>query len=138
MAKYKPKTIATAESVIDYLATLDEPQRRDCQLLIDMMQRVSGEPPVLWGSIIGFGSYHYVTKSGGEADWPLISFAQRRGKLSLYLSCDVAELAADLEQVGKHGIGKGCIYFKNLDHVDIDILEKVVAKAYEASKELLA
>jgi len=68
MAAYKPKTVATNNSVIDYLATLDESQQRDSQTLIEMMQDISGEPPVLWGKIIGFGKFHYKSKSGIEAD----------------------------------------------------------------------
>lgn len=134
---YTPKTIATDDSVIDYLATLNISQQRDSQTLVEMMQKVSGEPPVLWGKIIGFGKYHYKSKSGIEADWPLIGFAPRKGKLSLYLTTDAAELADDLEQVGTHEVGKGCIYFRNLDQANLSALEQVIAKAYEKSKELL-
>ncbi len=134
---YQPKTVATSDSVIDYLATLDKSQQRDSQILIDMMQKASGEPPVLWGKIIGFGKYHYKSKSGIEADWPLIGFAPRKGKLSLYLTYEAEKFTDDLEKVGKHEIGKGCIYFKNLDDLNLDELEKLIAKAYETSKELL-
>lgn len=134
---YKPKTVATNDSVIDYLVTLDESQQRDSQILIDMMQEVSGEAPVLWGKIIGFGKYHYKSKSGIEADWPLIGFAPRKGKLSLYISYEAAEFKDDLDKIGTHAIGKGCIYFKNLDHADLSELKKLIVKAYEKSKELL-
>ena len=134
---YQPKTVATKDNVIDYLATLDGSQQRDSQTLIGMMQKASGEPPVLWGKIIGFGKYHYKSKSGIEADWPLVGFAPRKGKLSLYLTYEAADFAEDLEKIGKHEIGKGCIYFKNLDNVNLDELEKLIAKAYEKSKELL-
>jgi len=134
---YKPKTVATNDNVIDYLATLDESQQRDSQILVGMMQSVSGEPPVLWGKIIGFGRYHYKSRSGIEADWPLIAFAPRKGKLSLYLTYEAEKFADELEKVGKHEVGKGCIYFKNLDHANLGELEKLIAKAYEKSKELL-
>ena len=137
MAKYEPKTVATQDSVTDYLATLDDSQQRDSQLLVGMMERVSGKPPVLWGKIIGFGKYHYKSKSGIEADWPLIGFAPRKGKLSLYLTYDAAEFTDVLERVGKHEVGKGCIYLKNLDHADLGALEQLIASAYEKSKELL-
>lgn len=137
MSKYEPKTVATDDSVIDYLATLDESQQRDSRTLIRMMRDASGEPPVLWGKIIGFGTYHYKTKSGNEADWPLIAFAPRKGKLSLYLTYDAADFADDLAQVGKHDIGKGCVYMKNLDGANIDALEALITKAYEKSKAQL-
>ena len=130
MAAYKPKTVATTDSVADYVETLDESQQRDSNILIKMMQDVSGEPPVLWGKIIGFGKFHYKSKSGIEADWMKIGFAARKGKLSLYLTYDAAQFANDLDAVGKHDIGKGCIYFKNLDHANLDALKKLIVTAY--------
>lgn len=131
MAAYKPKTVATNNSVIDYLATLDESQQRDSQTLIEMMQDISGEPPVLWGKIIGFGKFHYKSKSGIEADWPKIGFAARKGKLSLYITYNAEEFKSELEAVGKHDVGKGCIYLKNLDNANLAALKGVIKKAYQ-------
>lgn len=136
MAAYKPKTVATDASVIDYLATLDESQQRDSQTLIEIMQDVSGEPPVLWGKIIGFGKFHYKSKSGIEADWPKISFAPRKGKLSLYVTYDAEKFKDDLKAIGKHDVGKGCIYLKNLDNTNLPALKQVIKKAYK--QEFLA
>lgn len=130
MARYEPKTIATDDSAANYLATLDESQQRDSYTLIEMMQQVSSEPPVLWGKIIGFGKLHYKTGSGIEADWPIISFAPRKGKLSLYVTFDAATLKHQLDKIGPHEIGKGCIYFKNLDQANLVELKKLITQAY--------
>ena len=130
MAAYQPKTVATDDSVNDYIATLDESQRRDSQTLIEIMQNVSGEAPVLWGKIIGFGRFHYKTKSGIEADWLKIGFAPRKGRLSIYVTYDAAQFKKELEAVGKHDIGKGCIYLKNLDEINLAAFKSLIEKAY--------
>lgn len=128
---YTPKTVATNNSVGEYLATLSESQSRDSQTLIDMMQQVSGEPPVLWGTIIGFGKFHYKTKSGIEADWPKIAFAPRKGMLSLYVTFEAAQYKNELDAIGKHKVGKGCIYLKNLDNANLPALRALIEKAYQ-------
>ena len=54
------KTKPTQASVKDFLDQIDDENRRkDCYTILELMEQVSGEKPVLWGpSIIGFGSYH--------------------------------------------------------------------------------
>lgn len=133
---YQPKTVATDKSVDDYVNSLDESQQRDSRTLIAMMQKVSGHPPVMWGTMIGFDKYHYKSKSGIEADWPRLAFAPRKGKLSLYVTYDTENYTDELEKVGKHATGKGCIYLKNLDHVDLAALEALVAKAHKDNQVL--
>lgn len=133
---YQPKTVATDKSVEEYIATLDESQQRDSRTLIDMMQRVSGCPPVLWGTMIGFDKYHYKSKSGIEADWPRLAFAPRKGKLTLYVTYDTANYTDDLEKIGKYTTGKGCIYLRKLDNVDLNALEALVVKAHKDNQAL--
>lgn len=133
---YQPKTVATDKSVDEYLATLDESQRRDSLTLIAMMQKVSGRPPVMWGAMIGFDKYRYKSKSGIEADWPRLAFAPRKGKLSLYVTYDTVNYADDLDKVGKHATGKGCIYLKNLDNVNLNALETLIIKAHKDNQVL--
>src|SRR4029453_8638777 len=78
-------TNAAGDQFIAALA--DEEQRADAQALCALMQEVTGEPPVLWGSrIIGFGHYHYRYASGHEGDSALVGFAPRKQQLVLYLS----------------------------------------------------
>lgn len=125
------KTVATKARVSDFLAPLPEEERRDSKALIAMMRKVSGEPPVMWGtSIIGFGKYRYKYASGREGDWMKIGFSPRKGKISLYLTCNANELREELSKLGKHKTGKGCIYIKTLADVDGKALEKLITKAF--------
>lgn len=125
------KTQPTETSVDDIIATVDAKKRADTIELIEMMQEVSGEPAVVWGSnIIGFGAYHYRYASGREGDWMRIGFSPRKAAFSLYLSCDADQFSDLLETFGVYTRGKGCIYIKKLDDIDRGVLRKMLRRAY--------
>lgn len=126
------KTKPTDRDIVDFIAGLPEKQQADAQALVEIMQEISGERPVLWGSrIVGFGSFHYVSKSGREGDWPIIGFAPGTGKFSLYLTYDAADLTSQVKDLGKFTIGKGCVYINKLADVDLAKLRQLVKIAYE-------
>ena len=132
------KTKPTAVAVTEFLAQVEEPAKRaDSNLLIDMMQRVTGEAPAMWGgSIIGFGKYHYRYPSGHEGDAPLASFSPRKTEFSIYL-CGMQEddvRTALLQKLGRHRMGKGCLYVKRLADVDLEVLEQLVRQSADAAK----
>ena len=110
------KTRPTDASVAGFIARVDGEERRaDCEALVALMQRVTGEPAVLWGeAIIGFGSYHYRYASGREGDAPLAGFSPRKGDISVYLTCDTPAQPALLARLGKHRMGKACLYLRRL------------------------
>lgn len=126
------KTTPTSASVEAFIDSLDDAQQAaDSRELVAMMRKVSGQPPVMWGSaIIGFGSYHYKYASGREGDWAQIGFSPRKGKISLYVTFDAAGLTSEFPELGTYKISKGCIYFKRLADVDIGELRKLIDKAY--------
>lgn len=74
------KTQATTADVADFLDSVPDPKRRaDAKAVAAMMERVSGEPPVLWGrSILGFGRYQYRYESGREGEMARIGFCRGR------------------------------------------------------------
>lgn len=126
------RTRPTAASVDAFVAGLaDERQRADSAELIALMSRVSGEQPVLWGpSIIGFGTHHYRYASGREGDTARISFSPRKGKISLYLTCDAHRLEPILARLGRHSTGVGCIYLRRLDDIDRTALADLIEVAW--------
>lgn len=123
------KTVANDTSVRAYLDAIpDEARRRDCEAIAAIMERVTGAPPVMWGpGIVGFGSYHYVYESGREGDAPLTGFASRKGDISIYLDCDAPALQAFRETLGRHKMGKACLYVRRLDEIDTGVLQRMVA-----------
>ena len=132
------KTLPTPADAQDYLAAIADPVRRaDCLALAGLMERVSGERPVMWGaSILGFGSYHYRYASGREGDAPLVGFASRKGDISIYLGCDVEARAALLAQLGRHKMGKGCLYVRTLADIDLAILEQLLGQSIATTTAL--
>ena len=122
------KTRPTDASVEAFIDAVDHPRRReDARTLLDLIQRVTGEQPVMWGpSIVGYGSYHYRYASGQEADWPIIGFSPRKQNLSIYIMTGFEEADELLTRLGKHKTGKSCLYVNKLADVDLDVLEKLV------------
>ncbi len=129
-----PKTVPTDADVDAFLdAVRPDRRRRDAERARALCERVTGEPPVLWGpSIVGFGSAHYRYASGREGDWPPVAFAPRTTALTFYLMDGVDAHAADLAVLGPHTVGAGCLYLKDLDAVDGEALERIVARSWRA------
>ena len=125
------KTVATRASVPAYLAAItDDTRRKDCKALAALMTRATGEKPVMWGpGIVGFGSYHYKYESGREGDSCLAGFSSRKNAITIYLSPYFIQKAALAKQLGKYKTGKGCLYIKRLEDVDVKILEKLVVES---------
>ena len=106
-------------------------RRRDAETLIEIMERVTGEPPRMWGpTIIGFGRYHYEYASGREGDAAAAGFSPRKAATTVYLPDGVGAYADELERLGEHTTGVGCLYLKHLDRVDLGVLESIVEQSY--------
>ncbi|MFK8163157.1 MAG: DUF1801 domain-containing protein [Lewinella sp.] len=133
MAKQKNKTQPTEIQPVDFIAAVEnEQKRKDAEWILQMMEEVTGEPPKMWGpSIIGFGTYHYVYESGREGDWMLTGFSPRKTAMSVYLMGDLEEEQEILEKLGKHKIGKSCLYIKKLSDVDLDVLREIVERSVQ-------
>ena len=122
------KTKPTTRSVELFLDDLiPEQRKKDSWTLYLLMEKITGSQGVLWGtSIIGFGDYHYKYASGREGDWFLTGFSPRKNALTLYLMCDISHESIDFSTLGKHKKGKGCLYIKKLDDVDLKALENII------------
>lgn len=107
-------------------------RRRDGGTLLEIMARVTGERPRMWGTIIGFGQYHYKYHSGREGDAPAAGFSPRKAATTVYLPDGVGAHADLLEGLGPHATGVGCLYIKDLDSVDLQVLESILVRSYAA------
>lgn len=125
----------TKPSVEEYIAPLDEQTAKDTQVLIEMMQRISGQAPKLWNTTtLGFDSYHYKYDSGREGDGFVLGFYPRKGKITVYLMDGTARYAELLTKLGKHTITGYCLYIKQLDDIDLPVLEQIVQQSYDFMK----
>jgi hypothetical protein len=123
------KTTRNDQNPEAFLNTVeDEKKRQDSFTILNLMQEVTGEKPVMWGSsIIGFGNYHYKYKSGREGDWFVVGFSPRKQNLTLYITGGFDQYDNLLSKLGKYKTGKACLYIKKIEDVDLDALKELVS-----------
>jgi hypothetical protein len=125
------------KSVNDYLASLDDGTLKDTKVLIDMMQRISGEEPKLWNvGTLGFDTYNYKYDSGREGNSLIIGFYPRKGKITVYLMDGTTRYSKLLAELGKHTSTGYCVVFKRLSDIELPILEQIAKQSYEYIKSL--
>jgi len=129
--KTKPTTI----SVTEFVETVEnETRRADSYVLLDLIEKITGHPPVLWGnSLIGFGSYHYKYDSGREGDMLMAGFSPRKQNLAFY-NTGHKRYPKLMEKLGKHKIGKSCLYINKLSDVDLEVLSELIKTGYNHIK----
>jgi len=127
--KQQNQTQPTAVDPADFIAGVEHPVRRaDAEVLLDLMRRVTGYPPQMWGpTIVGFGRYHYRTDAGREGDFMITGFSPRKANLVVYILPGYDDISEPLGRLGKHRVGKSCLYINKLADVDLDVLEEIVA-----------
>jgi hypothetical protein len=131
------KTKPTSESVQQFIDRIpNKEMRKDCITLSEMMKEVTGFTPKMWGpSIVGFGEYHYKYESGHEGDICLVGYSPRKQNLSLYVLTGFTGQAGLLSKLGKHKAGKGCLYVKKLEDINLTILEDLIKGSVEFLKK---
>ena len=129
------KTKPTDASVDDYIASRGNAQQQaDCRELMALLDKVTRQTPRMWGpSIVGYGSYRYTYESGRTGEAPLTGFAIRGRELVVYLSAEGQAQRSLLSKLGKHKMGKVCLYFKQLADLDQSVLETLVVNSVAAT-----
>lgn len=122
------KTQATDADVRAFLEAVEHPVRReDGFALLDLFSRITGYQAKMWGpTIIGFGRYHYKYESGREGDFLATGYSPRKANLSIYIMPGYHDYTASLERLGKHKLGKSCLYVNKLADIDMAVLEELI------------
>jgi len=122
------KTKPTKDNVAAFLKKIpDAQQRKDCFAVAKIMEEITGTKPVMWGaSIVGFGSYHYKYASGHEGDSCVTGFSPRKQELTIYVMMGFEKYGALRQELGKHRVGKSCLYIKRLSDVHVPTLKKLI------------
>jgi len=126
----EPKTKPTKQSVDKFIKGLPDAQlREDCSTIAKLMQQATRDEPQMWGSsIVGFGIRQIEYAGGRVSDWPIMGFSPRKQNLTLYVGAALQHEEL-LKKLGKHSVGKGCLYIKRLTDVDLPTLKKVIRSA---------
>ncbi|MEL6274826.1 MAG: DUF1801 domain-containing protein [Bacteroidota bacterium] len=136
MAKNENKIKETKASVANFLAGVENDEKRnDCYTIARIMEEITGEVPKMWGpSIIGFGSFKYVYKSGREGEWMLTGFSPRKQALTLYIMSGLEKEESLLANLGKYKTGKSCLYVKRLSDVNEEALRELIRVSVEKTR----
>jgi hypothetical protein len=128
------KTKPSDSSVEQYLAGVeDEYRRKDCEALVKVMSKATKLKPKMWGtSIVGFGVHNYKYESGRDGETCLVGFSSRKGDISIYGTGSAPRREELLAKLGKHKMGKGCLYVGKLKDVDVAVLEQLIATSVTA------
>ena len=130
MAKAKNKTVATNDDPAAFIARVEpEKKRNDAAELLGFFNRITGMKPKMWGpTMIGYGRYHYKYESGREGEFMLTGFSPRKQNLTVYVmpGYQFESMKEKLDRLGKHKLGKSCLYINKLADVDLDVLEEIV------------
>jgi hypothetical protein len=112
----------------------DERRRAEGHAIRELMEEVTGAPAQLWGTaIVGFGSQPY-TNTSGTHEWFVLGFSPRKAAITLYgVYDDYAPANPLFADLGPHTTGKGCLYLKRLDRVDLDVLKRLVRDAWDGA-----
>ena len=129
---YVPKTRPSDVSVVDFLHSVEPPRRRDQGLeLRTIFMEETGVEPRMWGpSIVGFGQVHYTYATGHSGDMCRVGFSPRKAALSLYGLTLYGSNADLLDKLGKHRLGKGCLYVTTLQGIDLDVLRALIRRGW--------
>ena len=130
------KTQENDGSIPDYLATVSDQRRMECETMMSIMRRVTGVRPKMWGeSIIGFGRYRYQNSKGKDFQWMLTGVAPRKASLTVYIMPGFEPFGDLLAKLRPHKHSKSCLYITKLEKVDLKVLETLIGQSVELMRE---
>jgi Domain of unknown function (DU1801) len=135
----EPKTKANEASVQAFLETISDDQRRqDCLEVMKLLGKITNAEAKMWGAnIIGFGTFRLRYPNGREIDWMQVGLSPRKQNLTLYIHGGYVQGGLDtqeqlLQGLGKFKTGKGCLYIKKLEDIDMTVLEKLITTSIDS------
>ena len=127
------KTVKNENDVAGFLASVaSEKRREDAGVVLEMMKKITGLEPAMWGSsLIGFGTYHYKYDSGREGDSFRLGLSPRKANLVIYIIPGFKDYQAYLDRLGKCKTSVSCLYITRLDNIDLGVLAELMERSYK-------
>lgn len=125
------KTVKTHVNVNTFIQSIaDEQKRIDCNKLVQIMENITSDKAAMWGSaIIGFGEYTYQYQNGRRGQWFKLGFSPRQQNITIYIMCGMDCNQDMLTHLGKHSVGKSCLYIQKLADVNSEILYAILSNS---------
>ena len=126
---YQQKTKVEDQPIATFLNSVTPPGRQtEARQLVTLFSDVTGYAPrIHTGGMVGFGLYAYTYASGHSGTAMATGFAPRKAELSIYVLAGYEGLGAMLDRLGKHRIGKACLYLRHLSDADETVLRELIA-----------
>ncbi|MBC7890295.1 MAG: DUF1801 domain-containing protein [Ferruginibacter sp.] len=123
-----------AQSVEEYLLLVPDDRKKDIDFLHAFIQKaVPKLKPYFASNMIGYGSFYYLDSKKQKKDWPIISLANQKNYISIYVCAGVEDKTVAekyKKELGKLTKGISCIRFKKIEEINLDTL-KIVLKIAE-------
>jgi hypothetical protein len=119
-----------ATSVEEYLALVPADRKKEFDFLHAFIQKaVPKLKPYFASNMIGYGSFYFLDSKKQKRDWPIISLANQKNYISIYV-CTIIEDKAAAEKykkdLGKQSKGVTCIRFKKIEEINLGTLKAVL------------
>lgn len=121
-AKMKPAPLIEAE----WLAGVAHDRQAEAKRLLTIFAEETGFVPQNWSGMAGYGRYDYTYDSGHSGSSFATGFAPRKAELVIYILPGYGDFSGILAELGKHRLGKSCLYLKRLDQVNEDALRRLI------------
>lgn len=135
MTKAQNKTVETDVSPDAFIASVEpEKKRLDAEVLLALFNRVTGLKPKMWGArIVGYGRYKYKYETGREGEFLITGFTPSKAKFSIHIlpGYRFPTMQEKLARLGKHKLGKSCLYVNKLADIDLDVLGEIIQEGVE-------
>lgn len=108
-----------------WLAALDDVRRPQLTVLDARIRKVApGLRRYVDRGFLSYGSYTYRSRSGRTGDWMCVALASNKQYISLYAGPIGLEPYA--ARLPKANLGRGCIRFKRVSDVDLEVIDEVI------------
>lgn len=136
----EPQTRPTDASVLEFLHSVEPARRRAQGLeLLAIFGEETGVEPRMWGpSMVGFGHLRYTYPTGRSGEMGRVGFSPRKAALTLYGLTLYGSNTDLLDKLGKHRVGKGCLYLNKLEDVDLDVLRQLIRRGWGDTETFVA
>ena len=108
-----------------WLAELDDVRRPQLEALDARIQQMApGLDRYVDHGFLSYGRYEYRSVSGREGEWMCIALASNKQYISLYAG--PIGLDPYRARLPKANLGRGCVRFKRLDDVDLEVIDEII------------
>ena len=135
--KVSIKTTKNSDSVVQYLESLEDPlQVEQGKQILELFEQTLKVPAKMWGSsIVGFGEYTYYRANGDVGNFMATGFSMRKSGPVFYVMPGYKKADPYLKRLGKHSLGKSCLYVKKLSDIDTAVLQEMIVAGIEELKQ---